>query len=38
MSSAAAKDAWYHTKETVLGLLIVAVPVALIWVLIEVIL
>lgn len=30
MSSAAARDAWYHTKETVLGFLIVAVPVALV--------
>lgn len=30
MSSAAAKDAWYHTKETVLGLLILAVPLALV--------
>ena len=30
MSSALMKDAWYHTKETVLGLLCVAVPVVLV--------
>ena len=29
MSSTASKDAWYHTKETVLGFLIVVVPIAL---------
>lgn len=30
MSSAVMKDAWYHTKETALGFLIVAVSAALV--------
>lgn len=38
MTSSLMKDAWYHTKETVLGFLILAVPLLIYIYVIEVVL